>query len=77
MGCDPALKQPREEFAMNAFTAIEPSVQPFAVLIKRAVVTLIDAADDPLDREHRIQVALEEGAISYAEAYALRCGDDL
>ncbi len=62
---------------MNAFTAREPSAQPFAVLIKRAIVDLIDMAPDPLDREHRIQVALDEGALTYADAYALRCGDDL
>lgn len=62
---------------MNAFTVTEPPAQPFSVLIKRAIVDLIDRASDPLEREHRIQVALDEGVISYAESYALRCGDDL
>ena len=51
--------------------------QPFSVRIKRAVVQLINATDDPLEREDRIQVALDAGTITYADSYALRCGDDL
>lgn len=51
--------------------------QPFSVIIKRTIVKLIDDANDPLEREDRIQVALDEGALTYTEAYVLRCGDDL
>lgn len=53
------------------------SAQPFSAIIKRTIVKLIDDANDPLERENRIQVALDEGALTYPEAYALRCGDDL
>lgn len=56
----------------------QPSfAQPFSQLIKRAVVDLIEMADSPLEREDRIQSALDEGAITYPDAYALRCGGDL
>lgn len=51
--------------------------QPFSVVLKRVIASLINEADTPMDREDRIQAALEEGAISYPEAYALRTGDDL
>lgn len=51
--------------------------QPFSVVLKRVITSLINDADTPLDREDRIQAALEEGAISYAEAYALRTDGDL
>ena len=62
---------------MSIITARNGSAQPFSALLKRATIQLIDAANDPLEREHRILIALEEGALTYPEAYSLRCGDDL
>lgn len=62
---------------MNTFTAPSDDWQPFGAVLKRAIVSLIDQADTPSDREDRIQTALDEGAITYAEAYALRCGESL
>jgi|HubBroStandDraft_1064217.scaffolds.fasta_scaffold265757_4 hypothetical protein len=53
------------------------STQPFGVVLKRVIVQLINAADDPMEREDRIQIALEEGAITYAESYQLRTDGDL
>lgn len=62
---------------MNAFTVPADDWQPFSSVIKRTIVRLINQADTPMDREDRIQSALDAGAITYPEAYALRCGDDL
>lgn len=38
------------------------------------ILRLIDSAPSPLVREDRIQIALDEGALTYAEAYQLRDG---
>lgn len=53
------------------------SAQPFGSILKRVIVSLINSASDPLEREDRIQIALDEGAITYPEAYALRTDGDL
>ena len=50
---------------------------PFGTMAKRLIVDLINATDDPLEREDRIQIAVDEGLLSYAESYALRCGEEL
>lgn len=53
------------------------SAQPLRVVLKRTIVQFINDADDPLEREDRIQIALEEGAITYPESYSLRTDGDL
>ena len=58
-------------------TAAGDEVQPFGALLKRAIVNLIDQADDPMEREDRIQTALDAGYITYSDSYRMRCGDDL
>lgn len=50
---------------------------PFGTLAKRLIVNLINAADDPMEREERIQIAVEEGLLSYAESYRLRTDGEL
>lgn len=62
---------------MNAFTVPSDEWQPFNIVLKRAIIDLIEQADTPMEREDRIQVALDAGAITYADSYLLRCGDDL
>lgn len=62
---------------MNLCTNQADDPQPFGVIIKRTIIALIEQADTPMEREDRIQAALDAGAITYAESYQLRCGDDL
>jgi len=50
---------------------------PFATVLKRLTVRLINAVADPMEREDRIQVALQEGALTYSEAYQLRTDGEL
>lgn len=51
--------------------------QPFFTAAKRAIVNLINETDDPLTRDDRIQVALDGGLLTAAEAYQLRTNGDL
>lgn len=51
--------------------------QPFSVFVRSIIIRCINAADDPLEREDRIQTALDAGVITYRDSYALRCGDTL
>ena len=48
--------------------------QAIGDLAHEIVISLIESAPDPVMREDRIQVALDEGALTYAEAYQLRDG---
>ncbi len=41
-------------------------------LSHQIILRIIDRTPDPLQREERINIALDEGAISYAEAWELR-----
>ncbi len=54
-----------------------PCAQPFSELLKATIVRCINGADTPVEREERIQEALDMRVISPAVAYALRCGDDV
>ncbi len=57
---------------MSEYTDLDCAWQPFGIVLKRVIVSLINDTLDPLEREDRIQTALDEGAITYPEAYALR-----
>lgn len=57
--------------------AAQTCAQPFSSLIKTMIIRCINGADDPMEREDRIQTSLDLGIITYAESYALRCGDDM
>lgn len=49
----------------------------FRALLKNYTIWLINLAEDASERESRIQIAHEEGALSYDEAYALRTDGEL
>lgn len=62
---------------MTALKEIDAMAQPFQSLVKSIVMRCINGTNDALDREDRIQTALVANIITYADAYALRCGDEL
>lgn len=50
---------------------------PFGTLAKRLIVSLINDTSDPMEREERIQIAVEEGLLTYEESYRLRTDGEL
>ncbi len=53
------------------------AAQPFSSVIRAIIVRCINGADDPIDREERIQSALDMGVISRSDAYSLRTDGDI
>lgn len=57
---------------MNIDTPSDNCAQPFFTVAKRMIVNLINDTEDPMEREDRIQAALDGGLLTYAESYQLR-----
>lgn len=51
--------------------------QSIGEIAKRLIVNMINDELDPLTREDCIQTAVEEGVLSYADAYQLRTDGDI
>ena len=62
---------------MTINTSTDICAQPFSVVAKRVIINLINQADCQLEREDRIQAALDGGLLTYAESYQLRTDGDL
>lgn len=46
--------------------------KPVGSIVKQILLQIIARTQDPLEQEDRINIALQEGAISYREAWELR-----
>lgn len=59
---------------MQNYIGPDCPAQALGDLAHGIILRLIDSAPSPLMREDRINLALQEGALTYAEAYQLRDG---